>query len=144
MDSAQHNMSVNFSGVFKPYPDGFSPDIQEIPEKFRFINQIPTMIQSDILGQVIEKFTNTEINLSPAPVPDAKGNIRLPALDNLPAETERVGFKTNNDNPDEIFQPYRIRQPCTARLPHTCSGELMMHTYGCRNKLSSICAENRK
>ena len=67
---------------FEAYIDGFSPNVQEILEKFKFRNQIPSMIESDILGLVIEKFTNTEINLSPNPVLDAHGNVRIPALDN--------------------------------------------------------------
>lgn len=58
---------------FEAYLDGFSPNVQEILEKFKFRNQIPTMVESDILGSVIEKFTNPEINLSPNPVLDAKG-----------------------------------------------------------------------
>ena len=32
------------------YLDGFSPNVQEILEKFRFRNQIDTMIEADILG----------------------------------------------------------------------------------------------
>src|SRR4030065_440890 len=65
---------------FEAYLDGFSPNVQEILEKFKFRNQIPTMIESDILGLVIEKFTNTETNLSPNPVLDVNGDVRLPAL----------------------------------------------------------------
>ena len=52
---------------FEAYLDGFSPNVQEILEKFKFRNQIPTMIDADILGAVIEKFTDSNINLSPRP-----------------------------------------------------------------------------
>ena len=52
---------------FETYLDGFSPNVQEILEKFKFRNQIATMIDADILGSVIEKFVSSEINLSPNP-----------------------------------------------------------------------------
>lgn len=40
---------------FEAYLDGFSPNVKEILEKFKFRNQIDTMIEADILGAVIEK-----------------------------------------------------------------------------------------
>jgi type I restriction enzyme M protein len=45
---------------FIAYLDGFSTNVQEILEKFKFRNQIDTMIDADILGAVIEKFVDTE------------------------------------------------------------------------------------
>ena len=53
---------------FETYLDGFSPNVQEILEKFKFRNQIATMVDADILGSVIEKFVSSDINLSPNPV----------------------------------------------------------------------------
>ena len=41
---------------FETYLDGFSPNIQEILDKFQFRNQIPTLVQADALGFLIEKF----------------------------------------------------------------------------------------
>jgi len=95
---------------FEAYLDGFSPNVQEILEKFKFRNQIPTMIESDILGLVIEKFTNTEINLSPNPVLDVNGNVRLPALDNhsmgmIFEELIRRFNEENNEEAGEHFTP---------------------------------------
>ena len=40
---------------FEAYLDGFSPNVQEILEKFKFRNQIPTLIEKDVLGSLIEK-----------------------------------------------------------------------------------------
>ncbi len=37
------------------YLDGFSPDIKEILAKFKFKNQIDTLIEADILIAVISK-----------------------------------------------------------------------------------------
>jgi type I restriction enzyme M protein len=95
---------------FEAYLDGFSPNIQEILEKFKFRNQIPTMIEADILGSVIEKFTNPEINLSPNDVLDANGNLRLPALDNhsmgtIFEELIRRFNEENNEEAGEHFTP---------------------------------------
>ncbi len=95
---------------FEAYLDGFSPNVQEILDKFKFRNQIPTMIESDILGSVIEKFTNPEINLSPNPVLDAAGNIRIPALDNhsmgmIFEELIRRFNEENNEEAGEHFTP---------------------------------------
>ncbi len=46
---------------FEAYLDGFSPNVQEILDKFKFRNQIATMVDADILGAVIEKFISPDI-----------------------------------------------------------------------------------
>ena len=51
---------------FEAYLDGFSPNVQEILDKFKFRNQIPTLVEADILGSLIEKFLDPAINLEPA------------------------------------------------------------------------------
>ena len=56
---------------FEAYLDGFSPNVQEILDKFKFRNQIDTMIEADILGAVIQKFISKDINLSPTPLRQA-------------------------------------------------------------------------
>jgi type I restriction enzyme M protein len=63
---------------FEAYLDGFSPNVQEILDKFKFRNQIDTMVDADILGAVIEKFVSPAINLSPKPIytDDTKTEIR--------------------------------------------------------------------
>ena len=96
---------------FEAYLDGFSPNVQEILEKFKFRNQIPTMIDADILGAVIEKFTDSNINLSPAPVMDASGNVRLPGLDNHAMGTifEELIRRFNEDNNEEAGEHFTPR-----------------------------------
>ena len=64
------------------YLDGFSPNVQDIIENFKFRNQIPTLSDADALGGLIEKFTSPDINLSPEPVLADDGSIRHPGLDN--------------------------------------------------------------
>src|SRR5699024_4627359 len=67
---------------FIAYLDGFSPNVQEILEKFHFRNQIRVMTDADVLGGVVEKFVNPRINLSPNPVLDDNGEVLLPGLYN--------------------------------------------------------------
>jgi FtsP/CotA-like multicopper oxidase with cupredoxin domain len=95
---------------FEAYLDGFSPNVQEILEKFKFRNQIPTLIEADILGHLIEKFLDTSINLSPNPVSDSDGRVRLPALDNhamgtIFEELIRRFNEENNEEAGEHFTP---------------------------------------
>ena len=54
---------------FEAYLDGFSPNVQEILDKFKFRNQIQTLVDADVLGSLIEKFLDTRINLAPEPGP---------------------------------------------------------------------------
>src|SRR5437588_980010 len=67
---------------FEAYLDGFSPNVQEILDKFKFRNQVPTLVDADVLGSLIAKFLDASINLSPRPVLDAQGNVKLSGLDN--------------------------------------------------------------
>src|SRR5712692_8296387 len=67
---------------FEAYLDGFSPNVQEILDKFKFRNQIPTLSEADILGHLVQKFLDASINLSPNPVLDQHGQPRLRGLDN--------------------------------------------------------------
>ena len=62
---------------FIAYLDGFSANVQDIIDKFKFRNQIDYLVEKDILGILIEKYVSPTINLSS--MPSATG---LPALDN--------------------------------------------------------------
>src|SRR5437868_8259539 len=63
---------------FEAYLDGFSPNVQDILEKFEFRNQIPRLSRADALGSLIEKLLSPDINLSPKPVLNADGSVRQP------------------------------------------------------------------
>jgi len=109
-DLKSRNNPQKLQSDFEAYLDGFSANVQEILDKFKFRNQIPTMIESDILGQIIEKFTNKEINLTPNPVIDANGETRLPGLDNhsmgmIFEELIRRFNEENNEEAGEHFTP---------------------------------------
>ncbi|MDR0867115.1 MAG: type I restriction-modification system subunit M [Planctomycetota bacterium] len=95
---------------FIAYLDGFSPNVQEILDKFKFRNQIDTMIDADILGAVIEKFVSPTINLSPIDILDDQGGVRIPALDNhtmgvIFEELIRRFNEENNEEAGEHFTP---------------------------------------
>ena len=98
---------------FEAYLDGFSPNVQEILEKFRFRNQIDTMIDADILGAVIEKFISPDINLSPRPVykDDAQTIVKHPGLDNHSMGTifEELIRKFNEENNEEAGEHWTPR-----------------------------------
>ena len=98
---------------FEAYLDGFSPNVQEILDKFKFRNQIDTMIEADILGAVIEKFISPDINLSPNPIykDDEKTMIRLPGLDNHGMGTifEELIRRFNEENNEEAGEHWTPR-----------------------------------
>ena len=50
---------------FEDYLNGFSPNVQDIVENFKFRNQLSTLSKADALGTLINKFLDPEIDLSP-------------------------------------------------------------------------------
>jgi type I restriction enzyme M protein len=96
---------------FEAYLDGFSANVQEILDKFKFRNQISTLIEADILGHLIEKFLDAHINLSPKPVLDVDGNALLPALDNHAMGTvfEELIRRFNEENNEEAGEHFTPR-----------------------------------
>lgn len=98
---------------FEDYLDGFSPNVQEILDKFKFRDQIKTLIEADILGAVIEKFVSSDINLSPNPIykDDERTIVRLPGLDNHGMGTifEELIRKFNEENNEEAGEHWTPR-----------------------------------
>ena len=98
---------------FIAYLDGFSPNVQVILDKFKFRNQIDTMVDADILGAVIEKFTSSDINLSPNPIykDEAKTILKHPGLDNHGMGTifEELIRKFNEENNEEAGEHWTPR-----------------------------------
>lgn len=95
---------------FVAYLDGFSPNVQEILTKFKFRDQIQTLVDAHVLGYLIEDFLDPDVNLSPLPVKDADGRIKLPALDNhgmgtVFEELIRRFNEENNEEAGEHFTP---------------------------------------
>ncbi len=95
---------------FRDYLEGFSPNVQEVLSKFKFYNQLPTLVEADALGFLIRKFLDPSINLSPRPVLNADGSVRLPGLDNhtmgtIFEELIRRFNEENNEEAGEHFTP---------------------------------------
>ncbi len=51
---------------FEDYLNGFSSNVQDILENFKFRNQLQTLSKADAMGTLINKFLDPEIDLSPA------------------------------------------------------------------------------
>ena len=100
---------------FEAYLDGFSPNVQEVLDKFKFRNQIPTLVEADALGFLFERFLDSSINLSPRPVLDGDGSVRLDGLDNhgmgtVFEELIRRFNEENNEEAGEHFTPRDVVQ----------------------------------
>ena len=95
---------------FEAYLDGFSPNVQDILDNFKFRNHIPDLSEADALGTLIEKLTSPDINLSPAPVKNADGSVKHPGLDNhgmgsIFEELIRRFNEKNNEEAGEHWTP---------------------------------------
>ena len=100
---------------FEAYLDGFSPNVQEVLEKFRFRNQVPTLVDADVLGFLLGEFLDESINLSPRPVLNGDDSVRLEALDNhgmgtVFEELIRRFNEENNEEAGEHFTPRDVVQ----------------------------------
>ena len=115
---------------FEAYLDGFSPNVQEILEKFKFRNQIATMVEADILGAVIQKFVSRDINLSPRPCGD------LPGLDNhamgtLFEELVRRFNEANNEEAGEHWTPRDVVELMADLVFAPIADQIKDATYSC-------------
>src|SRR3989454_6789719 len=107
---------------FGAYLDGFSRSVQEILDNFEFRNQIPRLSKADALGTLIEKCLDPSINLSPNPVLNSDGTVRLPGLDNhamgrIVEDLVRRFNEENNEEAGEHWTP-RAAMNLMARLSY--------------------------
>lgn len=123
---------------FKAYLDGFSPNVQEILDKFKFRDQIKAMVDADILGAVIDKFTSSDINLSPDPVyKDAEKKIvKLPGLDNhgmgtIFEELIRRFNEENNEEAGEHWTPRDVVELMADLAFYPVEDQIKDATYSC-------------
>ena len=96
---------------FNAYLDGFSPNVQDILEKFEFRNQIARLSTSGALDALIEQFLSQAVNLSPNPVLNDDGEARLPGLDNHAMGTifEDLLRRFNEENNEEAGEHWTPR-----------------------------------
>ncbi|WP_333839576.1 type I restriction-modification system subunit M [Pelomicrobium sp.] len=119
---------------FIAYLDGFSPNVQEILTKFKFRDQIQTLVDAHVLGYLIEDFLDPEINLSPLPVKDADGRIKLPALDNhgmgtVFEELIRRFNEENNEEAGEHFTPRDVVRLMAKLMFMPVANQIQSGTY---------------
>ena len=96
---------------FEDYLNGFSANVQDILDNFKFRNQLPTLSKSDSLGTLINKFLDPGINLSPLPVLNSDGSVKHPAMDNHSMGTvfEELVRKFNEENNEEAGEHWTPR-----------------------------------
>ncbi len=96
---------------FRAYLNGYSENVREILDKFKFNNQIPTLMEADALGFLIEKFLAPTINFAPTPVLNDDGSEKLPALDNHAMGTvfEELIRRFNEENNEEAGEHFTPR-----------------------------------
>jgi type I restriction enzyme M protein len=84
---------------FEDYLNGFSPNVQDILENFKFRNQLTTLSRADAIGTLINKFLDPDIDLSPA------------GIDNHSMGTvfEELVRKFNEDNNEEAGEHWTPR-----------------------------------
>ena len=114
-DLASRARRQTLKADFEAYLDGFSPNVQEVLDKFEFRNQIPRLVEADALGFLIEKFLDPAINLGPRPVPNGDGSVRLPGLDNHAMGTifEELIRRFNEENNEEAGEHFTPRDVVT-------------------------------
>ena len=114
-DLAARGRRQQLRADFEAYLDGFSPNVQELLDKFKFRDQITTLVEADALGFLLEKFLDSSINLSPEPVLNGDGSVRLEGLDNhsmgtVFEELIRRFNEENNEEAGEHFTPRDVVQ----------------------------------
>ncbi|WP_337904311.1 N-6 DNA methylase [Mesomycoplasma ovipneumoniae] len=101
----------NLKKNFEEYLNGFSENVKEILQKFDFNRQIEKMTDDGILGSVIEKFTSSELNLSPYDEINSSGDVIKKGLDNHAMGTlfEEIIRKFNEENNEEAGEHFTPR-----------------------------------
>ena len=83
---------------FEDYLNGFSPNVQDILENFKFRNQLPTLSKADALGTLIGKFLDPSIDLSPSGIDNH-------AMGTVFEELVRRFNEENNEEAGEHWTP---------------------------------------
>lgn len=83
---------------FEDYLNGFSPNVQDILDNFKFRNQLPTLSKADALATLINKFLDPDIDLSPAGIDNH-------AMGTVFEELVRRFNEDNNEEAGEHWTP---------------------------------------
>jgi type I restriction enzyme M protein len=83
---------------FEDYLNGFSPNVQDILDNFKFRNQLTTLSKADAIGTLINKFLDPEIDLSPTGIDNH-------AMGTVFEELVRKFNEENNEEAGEHWTP---------------------------------------
>ncbi len=83
---------------FEDYLNGFSANVQDILDNFKFRNQLPTLSKADALGALINKLLDPEIDFSPAGIDNH-------AMGTVFEELVRKFNEENNEEAGEHWTP---------------------------------------
>jgi len=83
---------------FEDYLNGFSPNVQDILDNFKFRNQLQTLSKADAIGTLISKFLDPTIDLSPAGIDNH-------AMGTVFEELVRKFNEENNEEAGEHWTP---------------------------------------
>jgi type I restriction enzyme M protein len=83
---------------FEDYLNGFSANVQDILDNFKFRNQLPTLSKADAIGTLITMFLDPEIDLSPAGIDNH-------AMGTVFEELVRKFNEENNEEAGEHWTP---------------------------------------
>ena len=110
-DLAARAAQQSLRADFEAYLNGYSSNVQDILDKFEFRNQLTRLSGSDVLGTLINRFLSPDINLSPEPVKNEDGSVRLTGLDNHAMGTifEDLVRRFNEENNEEAGEHWTPR-----------------------------------
>lgn len=91
----------NLKANFKQYLNWYSPNIQDILQKFKFENQMQTLEESDILFALIQKFSDASEKISPK-------NLSNHDMGTVFEELIRKFNEENNEEAGEHFTPREV------------------------------------
>jgi type I restriction enzyme M protein len=107
---------------FEDYLNGFSPNVQDILENFKFRNQLSTLSKADALGTLISKFLDPEIDLTPAGIDNH-------SMGTVFEELVRKFNEENNEEAGEHWTPRDAVRLMTNLVFRPISKQLKSGTY---------------
>ena len=113
--SPQRAVSNSYAVTSKTTSMASRPTSKKFSTSSSFATRFPTLVDADELGYLIEKFLDPSINLSPRPVLNSDGTVRLAGLDNhsmgtVFEELIRRFNEENNEEAGEHFTPRDVVQ----------------------------------
>jgi type I restriction enzyme M protein len=107
---------------FEDYLNGFSPNVQDILENFKFRNQLQTLSRADAIGTLINRFLDPTIDLSPSGIDNH-------AMGTVFEELVRRFNEENNEEAGEHWTPRDAVRLMANLVFLPIQGEIKSGTY---------------